>query len=65
MAKLGSVTTKRKFERHYGKRKGDRVWGAVQGNVHRERVAKRTGWVWVRGHKRKDGAWVKGHYRER
>jgi len=31
----------RKFEKRYGKKKGDRVYGAVVGKVARERQAKR------------------------
>ena len=32
---------RRKFEREYGKKKGDYVYGAVVGKVARERAAKR------------------------
>ena len=39
--KLGSGSSRKKFEKRYGKKKGDKVWGAVQGKVHRERQAKR------------------------
>jgi hypothetical protein len=32
---------RRAFEERYGKRKGDRVYGAVVGKVRRERLARR------------------------
>ena len=35
---LYNPQTKRKFEKEYGKKKGDRVFGAVVGKVKRERA---------------------------
>ena len=32
---------KKKFEKRYGKKKGDYVYGATVGKVHRERMSKR------------------------
>ena len=32
---------RKKFEKRYGRRKGDHVYGATVGKVHRERMKKR------------------------
>lgn len=40
--KLNSAATRRKFEREYGKKKGDYVWGAIIGQQTANRRAARA-----------------------